>query len=340
MSENQNEDGQKEEDAGKTEAGSEDELFLKKLKQALLRLFQDDEDLRKAISGIAPKEPPAAALLKEKESEIKKLRAEIDDLQRNAANSQKECAELKRTLSEKEQAISALNRQLSEAKAEAAAALTENREKEAAIENLQRNAANSQKECAELKHALSEKDQAISALNKQLSEAKAEAAAALREKTAAAESLESFRRKYASMEELERVYNVYTALPPDLKTSMAGFLRGESLLAFVVSGARDSRLDMFWEFCRTEVQKSSGLRYAGEIAGIFRFFFTEINALIKPPLYEIIEPQNGQSYDDSAMILSNSTAAKNGSVERTVLPGYRGKKSQKAVKQAIVILKG
>jgi hypothetical protein len=145
--------------------------------------------------------------------------------------------------------------------------------------------------------------------------------------------------KYGDLDELERIFGAYNSLPQTLKNSMAGFIRGDSLLSFTVSGMRDSRLDMFWEFCRTEVQRSSGLQYAPEIAAIFTFFFTKINSITESPLYELYAPREGSRFNDETMTVSNSSAARDGAVEKTVLPGYSGKISQKTVKKAIVILK-
>jgi len=159
----------------------------------------------------------------------------------------------------------------------------------------------------------------------------------LNEATALAEAL---KRKYEPIRELEDIYHAYNKLPRDLKDSMAGFIRGDSLLSFVISGARDSRIEKFWEFCRIEVQKSNGLEYSRELASIFSFFFTKINASAEPSLYELIIPPKGTKFDEDSMIPSNNSPSKNGAVDSLVLPGYIGMNTGKVIKKAVVLLKG
>jgi hypothetical protein len=149
----------------------------------------------------------------------------------------------------------------------------------------------------------------------------------------------ALKNRYVALDELEKIYAVYNTLPQNIKTSMAGFIRGDTLLSFVVSGMRDSRLDIFWEFCRTEVQKSDGLQYASQIESVFAFFFAKINGVTESPLYELLVPDTGRRFDDNLMILSNSSGSKDGVVEKTVLSGYSGKISQKIIKKAVVTLK-
>jgi hypothetical protein len=171
-------------------------------------------------------------------------------------------------------------------------------------------------------------------------EALAKVDAALKDKKSIETEMAAMRQKYVPISELEAVYAVYESLPENSKISLSGFVRGDSLLSFVVSGSRDTRIEGFWEFCKTAVQKSDGLQYAPQLAKIFSFFFTKINSVTETALYELFEPPNGSRFDDNSMIVSNNSPAKDGVVAETILPGYRGKTTQKTIKKAVTALKG
>ena len=193
---------------------------------------------------------------------------------------------------------------------------------------------------AELSRQEADYKQQLTAAKSALKRAQDEKAAAVTEKLQAAEAMEALKQQYAPLGEAEAAYGRYAALPQSIKTAMAGFVRGDSLLAFIVSGARDSKLDAYWEFCRTEVQKSGGLQYAEPIAGLFAFFFARLNSVTENPLYELNTPGLGARFNGESMIVSNSSASKDGAVERVILPGYTGRTSHKIVKKAVVALKG
>jgi len=207
------------------------------------------------------------------------------------------------------------------------------KEKEKTIKSLDKN-------LTDQKHRLEEIEQKSKITENALSQAKKEIDAVTSEKKRISGELEEIKHKYESMGELEDIYHAYNKLPRDLKDSMAGFIRGDSLISFVISGARDSRIEKFWEFCRIEVQKSNGLEYSKEIASIFSFFFTKINGSVEPSLYELIIPPKGAKFDEDSMTPSNNSPSKSGVVDGVVLPGYKGMNTGKVIKKTIVTLKG
>jgi len=197
-----------------------------------------------------------------------------------------------------------------------------------------------QSEYRNIKTQLKNKDAEIENLKGELAEYKKNVNAIAAEKDHILDECEKLKRKYGSLDELDKIYKVYNVLPQNIRTSMNGFIRGDSLLAFVTSGARDTKLEAFWEFCRAEVQKSNGLEYAKEIAAVFTFFFAKIMSATDDPLYRLDISLDGMEFDDDKMILSNSSAVRSGVVDTTVLPGFTGINSGRIAKKAIVILKG
>ena len=187
---------------------------------------------------------------------------------------------------------------------------------------------------------IKEKEAEIQKLNEENKNYKKEIDAVTCEKNQISGALEELKRKYASLDELEDIYHAYNRLPHELKDSMSGFIRGDSLISFVISGARDSRIEKFWEFCRFEVQRSNGLEYSGELRSVFSYFFTKINAASEPCLYELITPAKGAKFDGDSMIPSNNSPSKDGVVDGLALPGYKGINTGKVIKKAIVTLKG
>jgi hypothetical protein len=162
----------------------------------------------------------------------------------------------------------------------------------------------------------------------------------LQEKEQAEQETRSLRQKYETFGELEKAYEMYRTLPQEIRKPMSGFIRGDSLFTFVVSGMRDSQLDRFWEFCRMVVQEPQGNEIAPVLSQVFTFFFDKMNSVTEFPLYELRIPETGVRYDDEKMILSNNSKVRDGFVDQVILPGYYAKANQKTIKKTVVLLKG
>ena len=143
--------------------------------------------------------------------------------------------------------------------------------------------------------------------------------------------------KLRATSELEEKYKLYKTLPDNLRRSLAGIVNGESFASFLISGSQESRRENFWEFCRTEVQKSNGLTYAETLKTLFVFFHNNAMSITSSPMYELYEPESQSKYSGDAMIPSNS-GEQSGHVVQVVLPGIRAIKSGNIVKKAIVKL--
>lgn len=150
--------------------------------------------------------------------------------------------------------------------------------------------------------------------------------------------LHIYEQKLKGANAIEEQYELYNSLPEGLRKSMAGIINGETLWKFLISGAQAERQDLFWEFCRTEVQKSTGLTYAETLRSLFVFFSQNIASLSSVSLYELYEPIEGSEFKNESMIPSNS-GSQSGYVEQVILPGLKGVNTGKINKKAIVKLK-
>lgn len=135
---------------------------------------------------------------------------------------------------------------------------------------------------------------------------------------------------------LEEHYDLYKMLPDNLRKSLYGIVNGDSFVQFIISGSQESRQDVFWEFCRTEVQKSNGLAHAETLRKLFMFFFRNLSS-ISDPKCELYFPPIPGDFKADAMIPSNS-GEQAGPVTQVILPGLQGVKTGKIYKKAIVKL--
>jgi len=136
---------------------------------------------------------------------------------------------------------------------------------------------------------------------------------------------------------LEEQYSLYKTLPDNLRKSLSGIVNEESFAKFLISGSQESRQELFWDFCRTEVQKSNGLAHAEILKKLFIFFNDNVSSITSSPIYELYCPPIQSEYKADAMIPSNS-GEQSGAVVQVVLPGIKGIRTGNIVKKAIVKL--
>ncbi len=257
------------------------------IKKCLLRLLNNDPEVRQKISDVAS--VPDKSRKSETEDENKKLKAEIERLKRENAGLDEEKKRLDNEL----------------------------RALRVTLKNTSEDAE---------KKIQSARDASV----KELERAKA-VVVGLQEK------LQGYEQKLDGASVIEKQYELYRSLPESLRKSMAGIINGETLWKFLISGAQTERQELFWEFCRTEVQKSNGLTYAAILKSLFVFFSENIASLSSASLYELYEPSEGSEFKTDSMIPSNS-GAQSGRVELVVLPGLKGVNTGKINKKAVVKL--
>nr|AGS53554.1 hypothetical protein [uncultured bacterium contig00062] len=235
-------------------------------------------------------------------------------------NLQKECAGLNAQLNRNEEKISGLKNKLEQS------------------ENDKKNLSDTLKEEIQKRdNQLNESKALIKSTEKVLAESEKEKKLLSNEIEGLKHEIEGLREKYDCMEELEEVFLHYKSLPENIKKSMSAYICEDSRLTFAMSGARDSKIERLWDFCRLEVQKD--LQYSKAISEIFSFFFIKIDSFLEKPRYELIIPSNGVMFNEGTMVISNNSPARVGVISSTLLPGYSVIDGN-IVKKAIVLLKG
>lgn len=157
------------------------------------------------------------------------------------------------------------------------------------------------------------------------------------EKEALNEKLLTCQDKLKAATDLEEQYSLYRTLPDNLRKSLSGIVNGDSFAKFLISGSQESRQELFWDFCRTEVQKSNGLAHAEILKKLFIFFNDNVSSITTSPIYELYCPPIQSEYEADAMIPSNS-GEQSGHVVQVVLPGIKGIRTGNMFKKAIVKL--
>lgn len=157
------------------------------------------------------------------------------------------------------------------------------------------------------------------------------------EKEALNEKLLTCQDKLKAATDLEEQYSLYRTLPDNLRKSLSGIVNGDSFAKFLISGSQESRQELFWDFCRIEVQKSNGLAHAEILKKLFIFFNDNVSSITTSPIYELYCPPIQSEYEADAMIPSNS-GEQSGHVVQVVLPGIKGIRTGNMFKKAIVKL--
>lgn len=274
-----------------------------RLKELLLHLLENDRDVKEKISDIASsssanvKADPTVTVPDEKSD--KNIEKSKADLKAQIEKLQQENSDLQKRLKDEESA------------------------KDKALEKLADELTASTNKIKEIEENRQDLEQELQRCQDELKTTKKDLAGAT--------------EKLRATSELEEKYKLYKTLPDNLRRSLAGIVNGESFASFLISGSQESRRENFWEFCRTEVQKSNGLTYAETLKTLFVFFHNNAMSITSAPMYELYEPSIQSRYSGDAMIPSNS-GEQSGHVVQVVLPGIRGIKSGNIVKKAIVRL--
>lgn len=190
-----------------------------------------------------------------------------------------------------------------------------------------------EKERKELQKLISEKEQLLQDINK-IKIVKTEQDKELQKEksstTVLSNTVELYRKNFEST---LRNYELYQTFHQDIKSSLQGIFKDESLQGFISCGVQEKNIHSLWEYIKNEISEDNNEEIEKLII-LFDFFFKSyIRAY---PIYEIQQVSIGETFDTELHINHSSSSLVSGNIQEILLYGWINKKTEKIVKKSIV----
>ena len=130
-----------------------------------------------------------------------------------------------------------------------------------------------------------------------------------------------------------KAYELFTSLSSDTKDSISGIFKDATLEGFLSCGVQDKNISSFWEYIKTELQEDKNSDITSLIQ-IYDFLFQKYRRAF--PMYEVQKVVNGDEFEALSHINHSSSNTVSGTVTKVLLKGYVNTKTSKVMKQSVV----
>lgn len=274
-------------------------------KEKLLKLINEDNEIRDAIRNILHEEKPISSVEKDKE-EIEMLKALVEKYKKCFSDEEVKTDTLTKELSKQKKSLTQDIAQLKQVKEE----LTDSNKELQSKQN----------KLTSMNSTLQNNVQQLQSDNKSIETSN----------TKLTKTIEFYRENF---EDELKAYELFTSLTPNTRDSLTGIFKDSSLQGFLSCGVQDKNISSFWEYIKTELQEDKNSD-RGKLVQIYDFLFQRyIRAF---PMYELQKVHKGDEFEALAHINHSSSSAVSGTITEVLLQGYINTKTSKVIKQSVV----
>ena len=274
-------------------------------KEKLLKLINEDDEIRDAVRNILHEEKPISSVEKDKE-EIEMLKALVEKYKKCFSDEEVKTDTLTKELSKQKKSLTQDIAQLKQVKEE----LTDSNKELQSKQN----------KLTSMNSTLQNNVQQLQSDNKSIETSN----------TKLTKTIEFYRENF---EDELKAYELFTSLTPNTRDSLTGIFKDSSLQGFLSCGVQDKNISSFWEYIKTELQEDKNSD-RGKLVQIYDFLFQRyIRAF---PMYELQKVHKGDEFEALAHINHSSSSAVSGTITEVLLQGYINTKTSKVIKQSVV----
>lgn len=140
----------------------------------------------------------------------------------------------------------------------------------------------------------------------------------------------------SSFEQGLKVFHTYQCLSSELKSSLSGIFRGETVEHFLFCGVQKPNIELLWDAIKIRVVDEN-YEQLEELQQIFTYFLNAYNSIFEKPLYELQTVDTNERFDHELHIRTNKSRV-SGKIEHVLLKGYWNKNNRKIERKSIVKL--
>ena len=131
-----------------------------------------------------------------------------------------------------------------------------------------------------------------------------------------------------------RIYKVYSELTEETKNSLKNIFKNTSMKGIIACGIKEKNIINLWDYAMREVVNNKPDSAA--IVSLFESLFAQF--ILAFPMYKLQNIQQGEEFDTQSHIRHNNSSRVTGSIDAILLQGYINTKTDKVIKQAVVVL--
>lgn len=276
------------------------------MNKELLKLINEDEEIRDAIANIFNQEKPTRDDVTKEQEEIKMLKALVEKWKKCFHEEERKTDNLTQELAEQKRS---LHQDISELQQEKDRLVTTNEQLEVKKSQL-----------TSLNNDLENSVQKLHSDNKTIQNSN----------TKLNKTIEFYRENF---EEELKAYELFSSLSGDTKSSLSGIFKDTSLKGFVSCGVQEKNILSFWEYIKTELQEGKNSD-TERLIQIYNFLFKQYRRAF--PVYELQKVTKGDEFEPLSHINHSSSKAVSGTITEVLLQGYINTKTSKIIKQSVV----
>ncbi len=130
-------------------------------------------------------------------------------------------------------------------------------------------------------------------------------------------------------------YRLFESLSSHTKKSLSGIFKDDSISGFIACGIQERNISNIWEYLKNEVIEDEN-KDISNLKLIFEFLFSRY--VLAHPIYELQQVDSGSAFDPQHHIRHSSSKNVSGDIQDVLLSGWINKKTNKLVKQSVVII--
>ena len=130
-------------------------------------------------------------------------------------------------------------------------------------------------------------------------------------------------------------YQWFDTLSSHTKKALSGIFKDDSIKGFIACGIQERNINNLWEYIKNEVIEDKN-KDISNLKLIFEFLFSRY--VLAYPMYELQQVDIGDVFDPQQHIKHSSSKNVSGDIQDILLSGWINKKTDKLVKQSVVII--
>jgi len=130
-------------------------------------------------------------------------------------------------------------------------------------------------------------------------------------------------------------YQLFESLSNSTKKSLSSIFKDDSMSGFIACGIQERNISNLWEYLKNEVIEDKN-KDITNLKMIFEFLFSRY--VLAHPIYERQQVDLGSTFDSQLHIRHSCSKNVSGDIQKVLLSGWINKKTNKLVKQSVVII--